>query len=145
MLLSQQNLKLYSKLDLLRDSGSSTCEPRNRRGPRCFNWLYQVLLMSKISEPAQHPSDSPTLRRTGPSIPPVASVSTRLRQHASDSPHTLDYESSLGFLDAVYAGLRKFHEGKRLDPESQDLARHLGYPVFQLSGDTEVPFTYGEA
>ncbi|KAJ6556113.1 hypothetical protein B0H19DRAFT_1151945 [Mycena capillaripes] len=38
---------------------------------------------------------------------------------------------------SVYAGLRKFHEGKRFDPESQDLAMHLGYPTFELSSDSE--------
>jgi hypothetical protein len=31
---------------------------------------------------------------------------------------------------SVYAGLRKFHEGKGFDPDSQDVARHLGEPLF---------------
>ncbi|KAJ7107486.1 hypothetical protein C8R44DRAFT_597450, partial [Mycena epipterygia] len=29
---------------------------------------------------------------------------------------------------SVYAGLRKFHEAKGFDPDSQDVARHLGEP-----------------
>ncbi|KAJ7366114.1 hypothetical protein DFH08DRAFT_654558, partial [Mycena albidolilacea] len=32
----------------------------------------------------------------------------------------------------VYEGLRKFQQGKGFDPDTQDLARHLGYPLFQL-------------
>ncbi|KAJ7732281.1 hypothetical protein B0H16DRAFT_1427137, partial [Mycena metata] len=37
---------------------------------------------------------------------------------------------------SVYAGLRQFHQAKGFNPDSQDIARHLGYPLFQLSGDT---------
>ncbi|KAJ7909758.1 hypothetical protein B0H13DRAFT_1542858, partial [Mycena leptocephala] len=31
----------------------------------------------------------------------------------------------------VYDGLRQFHQGKGFDPESQQLAHHLGYPLYQ--------------
>ncbi|KAJ7755486.1 hypothetical protein B0H16DRAFT_715739 [Mycena metata] len=34
---------------------------------------------------------------------------------------------------SVYAGLRKFHRAKGFDPDSQDVARHLGYPLYQVS------------
>ncbi|KAK7027701.1 hypothetical protein R3P38DRAFT_3520695 [Favolaschia claudopus] len=34
--------------------------------------------------------------------------------------------------DTVYAGLRQFHQGKGFDPDSQELARHLGYPLYEL-------------
>ncbi|KAK7035624.1 hypothetical protein R3P38DRAFT_2697531, partial [Favolaschia claudopus] len=37
------------------------------------------------------------------------------------------------WTDAFYAGLRQFHQGKGFDPDSQDLARHLGYPLYELS------------
>ncbi|KAJ6525976.1 hypothetical protein B0H19DRAFT_581470 [Mycena capillaripes] len=37
--------------------------------------------------------------------------------------------------DSVYAGLRKFHQVKNFDPESQDVARHLEDRIFQLSSD----------
>ncbi|KAJ7737782.1 hypothetical protein DFH07DRAFT_779222 [Mycena maculata] len=33
----------------------------------------------------------------------------------------------------VYAGLRKFQEGKGFDPDSQDVSLHLGYPLYQLA------------
>ncbi|KAJ6518083.1 hypothetical protein C8R47DRAFT_1232033, partial [Mycena vitilis] len=45
---------------------------------------------------------------------------------------------------SVYAGLRQFHRAKGFDPDSQDVARHLGHPLYQLTGDLEVPFAYGE-
>ncbi|KAJ7017337.1 hypothetical protein C8F04DRAFT_920109, partial [Mycena alexandri] len=33
---------------------------------------------------------------------------------------------------SVYAGLRQFHRAKGFDPDSQDIALHLGLPLFQL-------------
>ncbi|KAJ6462938.1 hypothetical protein C8R45DRAFT_785720, partial [Mycena sanguinolenta] len=33
---------------------------------------------------------------------------------------------------SIYDGLRQFHEAKGFDPYSQDIARHLGYPLHQL-------------
>ncbi|KAJ7664170.1 hypothetical protein B0H17DRAFT_952261, partial [Mycena rosella] len=51
----------------------------------------------------------------------------------------------LQFWDArVYEGLRQFHEGKGFDPYSQDIARHLEYPLFQFSEWLEASFTHGE-
>ncbi|KAJ6512401.1 hypothetical protein C8R45DRAFT_1087579 [Mycena sanguinolenta] len=35
---------------------------------------------------------------------------------------------------SVYAGLHQFHEAKGFDPGSQDVARHLGHELYQLSG-----------
>ncbi|KAK7029960.1 hypothetical protein R3P38DRAFT_3513775 [Favolaschia claudopus] len=32
----------------------------------------------------------------------------------------------------VYAGLGQFHQGKGFNPDSQDLARHLGHPLYEL-------------
>ncbi|KAJ6550203.1 hypothetical protein B0H19DRAFT_1160620 [Mycena capillaripes] len=40
--------------------------------------------------------------------------------------------------ETVYTGLRKFHEGKGFDPDSQDVALQLGLPLYQLS-----PICYG--
>ncbi|KAJ6518070.1 hypothetical protein C8R47DRAFT_4593 [Mycena vitilis] len=37
---------------------------------------------------------------------------------------------------SVYAGLRQFHQAKGFGPDSQDLARHLGHPLYQLTGET---------
>jgi hypothetical protein len=45
--------------------------------------------------------------------------------------------------DSVYAGLRQFHQAKGFDPDSLDVARHLGYPIFQLSREVDVPFAHG--
>ncbi|KAJ6549629.1 hypothetical protein B0H10DRAFT_2128274 [Mycena sp. CBHHK59/15] len=40
--------------------------------------------------------------------------------------------------------LRQFHEAKGFDPESQDVARHLGYPLYQISPEWETRFAYVE-
>ncbi|KAJ6450960.1 hypothetical protein C8R47DRAFT_1170708 [Mycena vitilis] len=44
--------------------------------------------------------------------------------------------------DSVYAGLRKFHQAKGFDPYSQDVARHLGYPLIQPSAKMNAPFAH---
>ncbi|KAJ7651378.1 hypothetical protein FB45DRAFT_890387 [Roridomyces roridus] len=36
---------------------------------------------------------------------------------------------------SAYEGLRSFHSAKGFDPESQDLAIHLGHPLYQIVGD----------
>ncbi|KAF8157342.1 hypothetical protein K438DRAFT_2026228 [Mycena galopus ATCC 62051] len=33
----------------------------------------------------------------------------------------------------VYAGLRQFYQAKGFDPDSQDVAHHLGYPLYKVS------------
>ncbi|KAJ6592724.1 hypothetical protein B0H19DRAFT_907060, partial [Mycena capillaripes] len=33
---------------------------------------------------------------------------------------------------SVYAGLRQFHQAQGFDPDRQDVARHLGEPLYQL-------------
>ncbi|KAJ6631226.1 hypothetical protein B0H10DRAFT_1938742 [Mycena sp. CBHHK59/15] len=44
---------------------------------------------------------------------------------------------------SVYAGLRQFYQGKGFDPYSQDtVARHLGYPLYQLSYEPDAPFAH---
>ncbi|KAJ7227983.1 hypothetical protein B0H12DRAFT_1059810 [Mycena haematopus] len=42
---------------------------------------------------------------------------------------------------SVYDGLRQFHQAKGFDPESQDIARHLGLPLYQLTSDSDAQFT----
>ncbi|KAF8145886.1 hypothetical protein K438DRAFT_1608878, partial [Mycena galopus ATCC 62051] len=44
----------------------------------------------------------------------------------------------------VYAGLRQYHEAKGFDPNTQELARHLGFPLYQLSSRVDPPFSNGE-
>ncbi|KAF8145167.1 hypothetical protein K438DRAFT_1872542 [Mycena galopus ATCC 62051] len=41
---------------------------------------------------------------------------------------------------SVYVGLHQFHEGKGFDPDSQDFARHLGYPLLWLPRDLDASF-----
>ncbi|KAJ6555758.1 hypothetical protein B0H19DRAFT_135973 [Mycena capillaripes] len=43
---------------------------------------------------------------------------------------------------SVYDGLRQLHKAKGFDPDSQDVARSLGYPLFQLSNEVDVPFAH---
>jgi hypothetical protein len=40
----------------------------------------------------------------------------------------------------VYKGLRQFHKAKGFDPDSQELARHLGHSLFKLT-DPLIPFS----
>ncbi|KAF8181426.1 hypothetical protein K438DRAFT_1183551 [Mycena galopus ATCC 62051] len=42
----------------------------------------------------------------------------------------------------VYASLRRFHQAKGFDPDSQGVARHLGYPLYELSRKFQGPFAH---
>ncbi|KAJ6549634.1 hypothetical protein B0H10DRAFT_2128319 [Mycena sp. CBHHK59/15] len=46
--------------------------------------------------------------------------------------------------EITYSALRQFHQAKGFDPESQDVARHLGYPLYQISPEWETRFAYVE-
>ncbi|KAJ6561654.1 hypothetical protein B0H19DRAFT_1259317 [Mycena capillaripes] len=43
---------------------------------------------------------------------------------------------------SVYAGLRQFHEAKGFDPDSQDVARHLGELLYGLPGEVAAPVAH---
>ncbi|KAJ7913613.1 hypothetical protein B0H13DRAFT_471184 [Mycena leptocephala] len=43
---------------------------------------------------------------------------------------------------SAYAGLRQFYQAKGFDPDSQNIARHLGYPIYQLSPGVGVPLAH---
>ncbi|KAJ7803167.1 hypothetical protein B0H13DRAFT_2494643 [Mycena leptocephala] len=43
---------------------------------------------------------------------------------------------------SVYAGLRKFHQAKGFDPDSQDIALHLDERLYRLSSEVETPFAH---
>jgi hypothetical protein len=45
----------------------------------------------------------------------------------------------------VYAALRQFHRAKGFDPDSQDVARHLGYPLYQMSSAMDPLFAHGKS
>ncbi|KAJ7906389.1 hypothetical protein B0H13DRAFT_2506321 [Mycena leptocephala] len=42
----------------------------------------------------------------------------------------------------VYAGLQQFHQAKGFDPDSQDVARHLEEPLYQLLSETDASFAH---
>ncbi|KAK7006254.1 hypothetical protein R3P38DRAFT_3602152, partial [Favolaschia claudopus] len=54
---------------------------------------------------------------------PAIEVSTELRARS--------------WNDSAYAGLREFYQEKGFDPDSQDLARYLRQPLYQLSVNTQ--------
>jgi hypothetical protein len=45
---------------------------------------------------------------------------------------------------SVYTGLRQFHQAKGFDPDSQDVARHLGQPLYQLLSETDGSFAHSK-
>ncbi|KAJ7724658.1 hypothetical protein B0H16DRAFT_1595902 [Mycena metata] len=45
---------------------------------------------------------------------------------------------------SVYAALQQFHQGKGFDPDSQDVARHIGRPLFQVSSELDAPFAHAD-
>ncbi|KAJ7640238.1 hypothetical protein B0H17DRAFT_477043, partial [Mycena rosella] len=42
----------------------------------------------------------------------------------------------------VYTGLRQFHQGKGFDPDSQEVALELRYPLFEISAEPDGPFAH---
>ncbi|KAF7374298.1 hypothetical protein MSAN_00313000 [Mycena sanguinolenta] len=70
---------------------------------------------------------------------------------SGDNPLSHEDATSLGFPsimlwtdvhvlswdETVYAGLRKFDECKGFNPESQDVAKELGYPLYEVSDAME--------
>ncbi|KAF7353365.1 hypothetical protein MSAN_01525100 [Mycena sanguinolenta] len=59
---------------------------------------------------------------------PIIHIETRISGYSWDS--------------SVYAGLRRFHAGKEFDPSSQDVAKCLGYPLFELSCEEAAPLAF---
>jgi hypothetical protein len=45
---------------------------------------------------------------------------------------------------SIYAGLLQFHQAKGFDPDSQDVARHLGEPLCQLAGEKDAPIAHSK-
>jgi hypothetical protein len=40
---------------------------------------------------------------------------------------------------SVYAGLNQFHQAKGFDPNSQEVARNLGHPLYQPTAERDAP------
>jgi hypothetical protein len=47
--------------------------------------------------------------------------------------------------NSIYARLRQFHQAKGFDPDSQEVAWHLGDRLYQLSSNIPVPFAHSES
>jgi hypothetical protein len=45
---------------------------------------------------------------------------------------------------SVHAGLRQFHWAKGFDPDTLDVARHLGVPLYQLTSEMDAFFAHGK-
>ncbi|KAF8215563.1 hypothetical protein K438DRAFT_2007919 [Mycena galopus ATCC 62051] len=45
---------------------------------------------------------------------------------------------------SAYEGVREFHRGKGFDPESQDVARHLGYSLWEVASNHKPTFAHSE-
>ncbi|KAJ7340576.1 hypothetical protein DFH08DRAFT_874832 [Mycena albidolilacea] len=54
----------------------------------------------------------------------------------------LEYAQGQSWDSSVYEGLRQFHQAKGFDPDSQELALHLGEPLYELSSQTNPPFAH---
>ncbi|KAJ7775386.1 hypothetical protein B0H16DRAFT_43435 [Mycena metata] len=64
-------------------------------------------------------------------------------EHLGFPPLQFDTRVIGRYCDAsVYAGLRQFHQAKGFDPNSQEVAIHLGQPLFRLSRDVSPPFAH---
>jgi hypothetical protein len=44
----------------------------------------------------------------------------------------------------VYAGLYQFHQANGFDPDSLDVARYFGHPIYQLSSEIDPLFAHGK-
>ncbi|KAF7326725.1 hypothetical protein MSAN_02500500 [Mycena sanguinolenta] len=129
------------------------------RLPHLSNYGHYVLVERvtfsiEISQPEEDPPDgylflcSPTEFKTAPNSFRWPDQPAYWCLDPSGSEPLSDEEAAiLGFpcpelrtqihlafwYDAVYAGLRKFHKGKGFDPDTQDVARELGYPLYEMS------------
>ncbi|KAJ7910821.1 hypothetical protein B0H13DRAFT_2484730, partial [Mycena leptocephala] len=103
------------------------CPPEHfRTGPSSFRWPECPAYWSLDQSGVERLSMEDAARLGFPSI----SLSTHIQGRCWD--------------DNVYAGLRQFHQAKGFDPDSQDIARHLGEPLYQLSNEIDAPFAHVE-
>jgi hypothetical protein len=61
-------------------------------------------------------------------------------------PHIgiLEYAEEQSWDARMYEGLRQFHQAKGFNPDSQELALHLGEPLYELSSQTSTSFAHCE-
>ncbi|KAJ7369208.1 hypothetical protein DFH08DRAFT_984163 [Mycena albidolilacea] len=96
-----------------------------RRGPDSFQWPYWPAYWA-LNSSGTFPLSTEDANMLGF---PIIHIETHIHGYSWD--------------DGVYDTLRRFQEGKGLNPESQETAINLGYPLYKLS-DKEVPLTYGK-
>ncbi|KAJ6568611.1 hypothetical protein B0H19DRAFT_686187 [Mycena capillaripes] len=77
------------------------------------------------------------------------SGSTRLRTEAAlalgfPAFEMMSAAQVLSWDENTYAGVRQFQEAKGFDPYSQDVARHLGHPLYELPMGIDEPFVHVE-
>ncbi|KAJ7748721.1 hypothetical protein B0H14DRAFT_3167044 [Mycena olivaceomarginata] len=91
-----------------------------RLGPDSFQWPYRPVYWS-LDPSGTFPLSTEDANMLGF---PIIHIQMRIRGSYWD--------------DEVYDGLRRFQQGKGLNPESQEAAINLGYPLYKLA-DEEVP------
>jgi hypothetical protein len=96
-------------------------------GPNSFRWPECAAYWSLDPLGREHRISTEEAQRLGF---PSTTFATRI--------HGFSWDAS------VYAGLRQFHQGKGFDPDSQDVARRLGYSLYQLTEEPELPFAHGK-
>jgi hypothetical protein len=104
------------------------CPPKHfQTGPSSFRWPECPTYWSLDPSGVEHLGIEDATALGFPSI----SLSTEIR--------------GLSWDGSVYTGLHQFHQAKGFDPDSQDVARHLGEPLYYLAAETDVPFAHGKS
>ena len=103
------------------------CPPEDfRTGPHSFQW-----------------PDYPAYWSLDPSgAAPLSTEDAKILGFLIIHIETLVYGQS--WDNSVYDGLGRFHRGKGFDPESREVAIHLGYLLYELSSDVVGPFACGK-
>jgi hypothetical protein len=104
------------------------CPPDHfRTGSSSFGWPEYPAYWSLNPSGVEHLSVEDATSLGFPSI----SLSTQIYGRSWDA--------------GVYAGLRQFHQAKGFGPDTQDIARNLGKPLYQLSNEIDPPFAYSKS
>ncbi|KAF7374245.1 hypothetical protein MSAN_00307400 [Mycena sanguinolenta] len=101
------------------------CPPKYfQTGPSSFRWPDCPAYWSLDHSGAERiaPEDAANLGF------PSFSISTEIKGYSWDG--------------SVYAGIRRFHAAKGFDPDSQDVARHLGHPLYQWSDPNRIQVSF---
>jgi hypothetical protein len=97
-----------------------------RLGPDSFQWPYRPAHWS-LNPSGTFPLSTEDANMLGF---PIIHIETSIHGYSS-------------WDDGIYNTLRRFQQGKGLNPESQETAINLGYPLYRLA-DEEVPLACGK-